>query len=106
MNHVNQFEGENEMIPFEKLELIAKSPEQFPVDFDEAWQWLGYSRKDVALESLKANFEEGAEFSVEKRKTSKMPGKLDSPVLTGKSSYGGKRQGARRPEKKYFLTTE
>jgi phage anti-repressor protein len=108
VNHVNQFEGENEMIPFEKLELIAKSPEQFPVDFDEAWQWLGYSRKDHALETLKANFEETVEFSSIKRKTSHASNShnLDSPDLAGKSSYGGKRQGAGRPEKKYFLSTD
>ena len=37
---------------------------------DDAWQWLGYARKDVALKALKSNFEEGVDFSTKKRKTS------------------------------------
>lgn len=32
---------------------LVQSEKQFPVDFAECWQWLGYSRKDKALEILK-----------------------------------------------------
>jgi phage anti-repressor protein len=46
----------------EQFGQIARSTEQYPVDFDQAWQWIGYSRKGDALNVLKANFEEGADF--------------------------------------------
>jgi phage anti-repressor protein len=52
----------NELIPFKRLEIIAQSADRYPVDFDEAWQWVGYSRKDHALESLKSNFIEETDF--------------------------------------------
>jgi phage anti-repressor protein len=77
----------NELIPFAQLEIIAQSAEAFPVDFDLAWQWVGYSRKDVALETLKKNFAADLEFSGLNRKTPK-------------GSKGG------RPEEKYYLTTD
>lgn len=36
----------------------------FPVNFDEAWQWLEYSTKGHAKESfLKIGFVEGSDFS-------------------------------------------
>jgi phage anti-repressor protein len=36
----------------------------FPVDFDEAWQWVGYSKKAHAKESLLKKFKEGIDFHV------------------------------------------
>jgi phage anti-repressor protein len=56
----------NELIPFSQLEKIAQSTDLYPVDFDDAWQWVGYSRKDHALEALKVNFEEGIDFDSRK----------------------------------------
>lgn len=47
-----------------------ESDERFPVEFDSAWQWLGYTRKDSALDTLKSYFEEGLDFSGCDRKTS------------------------------------
>lgn len=45
--------------------LLAKSPEEFPVDFDDAWQWLQYSRKDNAKQSLiDCGFLEGQDFRI------------------------------------------
>ena len=40
----------------DQVAALVSAPEQFPVDFDYAWQWLGYSRKDHGLAALKANF--------------------------------------------------
>jgi len=37
---------------------------QYPVDFNDAWEWVGYSRKDVALEMLKANFVDVEDFNL------------------------------------------
>jgi phage anti-repressor protein len=77
----------NELISFDRLEIIAQSIDQYPVDFDEAWQWVGYSRKDNALVVLKDNFMEGEEFSLIFRKTPK-------------GSKGG------RPTEQYCLTAD
>ncbi|MEH1783256.1 MAG: hypothetical protein V7L26_30035 [Nostoc sp.] len=48
---------------------MLSSSEPFPVDFDAAWKWLGYARKDNAKKQL-SKFKEGVEFSVELRKNS------------------------------------
>jgi phage anti-repressor protein len=52
----------NGLTVFQNLEVIAQSLDDFPVDFDQAWQWVGYSRKDHALEALERNFEKGVDF--------------------------------------------
>lgn len=36
-----------------QIEVMYQSSEEFPVDFDNFWQWLGYSRKYHALQALK-----------------------------------------------------
>lgn len=43
---------------------LWESNDDFPVDFDDAWQWMGYSKKDKALKMLYVNFEEGVDFSL------------------------------------------
>jgi phage antirepressor YoqD-like protein/phage anti-repressor protein len=40
------------------------SDEQFPVDFDDAWQWLGYSTKQKAKVKLLGHFEQDLDFNV------------------------------------------
>ena len=42
---------------------LVRSEERFPVDFDDAWQWLGYSAKHKAKSKLTRNFEEGLDYS-------------------------------------------
>ena len=46
----------------EQVSALVGSVEQFPVDFDAAWQWAGYTRKENAAIKLKAHFIEGLEF--------------------------------------------
>ncbi|MDJ0712877.1 MAG: hypothetical protein QNJ54_01495 [Prochloraceae cyanobacterium] len=41
---------------------LIESYEDFPVDFDLLWQWVGYSRKDKGKEMLVKNFEEGIDY--------------------------------------------
>lgn len=41
---------------------LYESTEEFPVDLDEAYQWLGYSRKDAAKRKLVNNFIEGIDY--------------------------------------------
>ena len=44
---------------------LYDSSDRFPVDFDEAWKWLGYSKKANALRNLmSASFDEGTDFTV------------------------------------------
>lgn len=53
------------MIDFNKelaLSLLG-SGKEYPVDFEDAWQWLGYSSKQSAKKKLTRNFEEGEDYS-------------------------------------------
>ncbi len=43
---------------------LLQSVKPFPIDFEEGWQWLGYSSKHKAKEKLKRNFEETIDFEV------------------------------------------
>jgi phage anti-repressor protein len=48
---------------------LIKSNEDFPVNLDDAWQWLGYARKDNAKATLLNNFIENMDFFRSNRKT-------------------------------------
>jgi phage anti-repressor protein len=44
---------------------LTKSVDAFPVDFDAAWRWLGFSRRDSAKQSLlDCEFIKGVEFQI------------------------------------------
>jgi phage anti-repressor protein len=45
------------------IELVAKTDE-FIIDFDEAWQWIGYASKQMGEEMLRKNFIQDDEFSI------------------------------------------
>ena len=42
---------------------LIESDDRFPVNFEDAWQWLGYSRKDKGLDMLKSYFILGKDFT-------------------------------------------
>ncbi len=44
--------------------IIVQSTEQFPVDFDAAWQWIGYSTKQKAKNKLINNFDMGFDYTL------------------------------------------
>ena len=46
----------------ELAQYLLDSNDTFPVSLDDAWKWLGYSRKDKALETLKSYFVLGEDF--------------------------------------------
>lgn len=48
---------------------FVESDKQFPIELDQAWQWLGYAQKQNALNTLKAYFEEGFDFSCSNMKS-------------------------------------
>lgn len=57
---------------------LAQSSEQFPVNFNELWQWCGYSSKGNAKKKLVKNFEEDFDFSVIR---------LENPNADGSFNY-------------------
>lgn len=51
---------------------LLQATEEFPINFDDAWKWIGYGEKSVSYKNardsaraaLKANFEEGFDFAI------------------------------------------
>ncbi|MEG3878641.1 hypothetical protein QT972_14780 [Microcoleus sp. herbarium7] len=43
---------------------LIDSPEEFPVDFEEAWIWLGYSKKQNAKEKLTRSFDKDVDYVI------------------------------------------
>lgn len=41
---------------------LVQSEDQFPVDFDQAWQWIGYAKKQNAKDKLAKNFNKGVDW--------------------------------------------
>jgi phage anti-repressor protein len=55
---------------------LLGSNQEFPVDFEKAWKWLGFSRKDNAKVSLlECGFVEGIDFLINQE--------LEAPTITG-----------------------
>lgn len=54
------------IVPFsqELAQQFLESAEGFPVDFDLAWVWMGYSTKQKCLKKLQANFDEDIDFNI------------------------------------------
>lgn len=48
---------------------LVQSDKPFPVDFEQAWRWIGYSTKQKAKNKLTNNFEEEIDFLTEWLKT-------------------------------------
>ena len=48
---------------------LVQSHKPFPVDFEQAWRWIGYSTKQKAKNKLTNNFEEEIDFLTEWLKT-------------------------------------
>lgn len=46
----------------ELAQQFVNSEEQFPIDFELAWQWLGYSTKQKAKNKLSRNFEKNIDY--------------------------------------------
>lgn len=88
---------------------LLNSPEQFSVDFDDAWQWIGWKKKQNGKEVLLNNFEEGMDFirSTVKSPTGGRPKELIMLTTDCFKSLGmmaGTAQG--REVRKHFLNCE
>ncbi|MEH2029297.1 MAG: hypothetical protein V7K67_06385 [Nostoc sp.] len=88
---------------------LYQSSEPFPVDLDNAWRWLGYTRIDSCLDTLKNNFEQGIDFSGYSRKTPNGGRPKNCIILTidcfkSLGMMAGTEQG--KAIRKYFLECE
>lgn len=88
---------------------LLNSVDDYPVDFNEAWQWLGYATKQKAEKKLKQNFEEGIDFLTKglKSSTGGRPSELIVLTVDCFKSLGmtaGTEQG--KQIRKYFLECE
>jgi len=43
---------------------IVQSTDEFPIDFDAAWKWIGYSTKQKAKNKLTNNFDQGIDYHI------------------------------------------
>ena len=43
---------------------LVQSEDEFPVDFDYGWRWIGYSTKQKAKDKLTNNFESGIDYHI------------------------------------------
>ena len=43
---------------------LTQSANEFPVDFDDAWRWIGYNKKQQAKNKLTNNFEPDVDYKV------------------------------------------
>jgi len=52
------------IVPFSQslAQSLVDSDEQFPVDFELAWQWLGYNSKQACKKKLTRNFDAGTDY--------------------------------------------
>jgi anti-repressor protein len=90
---------------------LFESSEQFPVDFDMAWQWLGYTRKADAKRALvNAGFVEGIDLRITAQlPTASVPRPAEKISLTvdclkSWAMMSGTEQG--KIVRKYFLDCE
>lgn len=93
----------------ELAQQLVESGDQFPVDFNLAWEWLGYSRKDNAARLLD-NFEENVDYIVFLNREENSPGrpskeyKLSIDCFKAIGMMAGTDQG--KQIRKYFIECE
>jgi phage anti-repressor protein len=72
-----------------KFRKILRSKESYPVDFDQAWEWIGYSSKQKGKDSLLRNFIENDHYtrSVEMVKRKQGGGAAKEKILLTKDTF-------------------
>lgn len=81
---------ENNLTKLEsKFRKILRSKESYPVDFDQAWEWVGYSSKQKGKDSLIRNFIENDHYtrSVEMVKRKQGGGATKEKILLTKDTF-------------------
>lgn len=79
----------------ELAKTLLDSNDEFPVDLEQAWQWLGYSTKQKALKTLEFYFEEKVDYIF----------KIDELNSQDENNQMVKKPRAGRSSHLYFLTT-
>jgi phage antirepressor YoqD-like protein/phage anti-repressor protein len=59
----------SQIFSIELAKQLINSKDQFPVDFNDAWQWLEYSKKSNAKRFLIENFKEKIDFLIKEQPT-------------------------------------
>jgi phage anti-repressor protein len=81
---------ENNLTKLEsKFRKILRSKELYPVDFDQAWEWIGYSSKQKGKDSLLRNFIENDHYtrSVEMVKRKQGGGATKEKIFLTKDTF-------------------
>jgi phage anti-repressor protein len=66
---------DNSIISTDRVFALYQSQSPFPIDFDDAWHWIGYSRRNNAKRALlSCGFEEGIDLLINEQL-----GTLDDP---------------------------
>lgn len=63
------------------IEIYTESQDEFPVDFDQFWQWCGFARKDNAKRVLEKNFTQLADYQVFRSKAENPKGGRPSQII-------------------------
>ncbi|WP_013334935.1 hypothetical protein [Gloeothece verrucosa] len=92
---------------------LIESKDEFPVDFEEAWNWIGYSTKQKAKNKLLNNFEPEIDYQVLLNQTVKQSGRggynreqirLTVDCLKSLGMMAGTQKG--KEIRRYFLECE
>jgi phage anti-repressor protein len=82
---------------------LYRDENPFPVDFDAAWKWCGYTRKNNAKRTLLESFEEGVDYQIScsTLKWSKIEGEENRCSLKS-SGFGEKQNGGQNRQDIYL----
>lgn len=92
---------------------LVRSTDPFPVDFEQGWQWIGYTPKDTAKDALTANFKREVDYVIgvsgQNRKSSRggRPREIISLTVDAFNSFcmmAGTEKG--KKVRRYFLECE
>jgi len=82
MNNTNDSFSQGVNFTLDTAKNLVDSVERFPVDFEMAWQWLAFSRKDVAKRSFeKCEFVETLDFSSLRQKVEREIGATSKEII-------------------------
>jgi phage anti-repressor protein len=65
-----------------RINSLLASEETFPIDLDEAYEWVGYTHKHKAVTALKNNFKQDVDFSPNRLQKPQAGRPSDSYMLT------------------------
>ncbi|BBD69552.1 KilA-like protein [Nostoc commune NIES-4072] len=63
-NSLTNLDHKDNSLSFEIASRLYDSDGDFPISFEIAWQWLGYTRKDSAKKKLLRNFVESQDYTL------------------------------------------